>query len=114
MMNRRAFSSLATLPIALALLSACGRGAPDSSSEGTELRPAALDAAHEAYLVGDWIALVRNVRELLLMPKLDDVARDNALALLDKAYEQNNGELPADFNLPPGVRRMRYLHVRAE
>ena len=74
--------------------------------------PGALDAAHEAYLNGDFIAMSERIRDVILAPGSSDLVKDNAYALLDKAYEANKGHLPSRFTLPEGYREVQYGAVR--
>src|SRR5207249_6422064 len=63
--------------------------------------PSALSAAHEAYLEGDFVRMGERIRDVLLDPSADGRVKDNAYALLDKAYESQGGKLPSSFVLPP-------------
>jgi hypothetical protein len=59
-----------------------------------------LQTAHQAYLEGNWTALGERVRDVLLDPGAGDLAKENAYALLDKAYEVQGGKLPSAIKLP--------------
>jgi hypothetical protein len=61
-----------------------------------------LAAAHRAYLEGDFLAFGERLRDVLLDPATTDLARENALDLLDKAYQVQKGALPSRFTLPAG------------
>jgi hypothetical protein len=63
--------------------------------------PGALDAAHKAYLDGDFIAVTERIRDVLLDPSSGELAKENAYELLDKAYEVQGGKLPSVFKPPP-------------
>ncbi len=71
--------------------------------------PAQLTAAHEAYLDGDFVAVGERIRDVLLDPRASDGAKENALELLDKAYEAQGGRLPSRFKLPPGYQSLQYV-----
>src|SRR4051794_10682473 len=64
--------------------------------------PGALQAAHDAYLEGDFLAVGDRVRDVLLDARSSELVKENALELLDKAYEVQKGKLPLRFVLPPG------------
>jgi hypothetical protein len=74
--------------------------------------PAGLQAAHQAYLDGDWIALGERVRDVLLDPSAGQLVRDNAYALLEKSYEVQGGKLPTAFKLPPDFEFIKYGTTR--
>ena len=75
-------------------------------------RPGVLDAAHEAYLNGDFIAMSERIRDVLLDPDSNELVKENAYALLDKAYESNKGNLPSRFKLPEGYQGVQYGALR--
>jgi hypothetical protein len=77
---------------------------PTTSPAGTS---ATLAAAHEAYLTGDFVGMGERIRETLLDPAASPSERENALALLDKAYEKNAGKLPSRFVLPAQVENVK-------
>lgn len=62
-----------------------------------------LAAAHEAYMAGDFVAVGERIRDVLLDPASGQLAKDNALELLDKAYEAQKGKLPSAFAFPADV-----------
>jgi len=73
-----------------------------------------LDAAHKAYLDGDYVALTERIRDVLVDPASSHLARENAYALLEKSYEAQSGRLPAAFKLPePFDASFRYQNVRS-
>ncbi len=76
-----------------------------------EVVPGTLTAAHDAYMKSDWIALGERVRDVLLMANAGDLARQNALELLDSAYEINHGSLPSTFKVPSGIEGMAYGQI---
>ncbi len=78
------------------------------AQRGNVAIPGALRAAHEAYLNGDFVALGERLREVLLDPGAGQLVRDNALALLDKAYEVRKGALPSAFVVPPTISKLQY------
>lgn len=77
---------------------------PSTASTGTS---ATLASAHEAYLTGDFVSMGERIRETLLDAASSLSERENAFALLDKAYEQNAGKLPSRFVLPPQVENVK-------
>lgn len=68
----------------------------------------ALQAAHTAYLEGDFLAMTERIRDVLVDPASSDLARENAFELLDMGYETNKGKLPSRDVLPPGFTLLRY------
>jgi len=68
----------------------------------------ALDAAHRAYLEGDWIAVGERVRDVLLDPSSSELVKQNAYELLDRSYEATKGTLPTAYGLPPGFVDLQY------
>jgi hypothetical protein len=54
------------------------------------------------------------IRDVLLDSAAGSLAKDNALALLDKAYETQNGKLPSRFVLPPEVENMKLSVMRGQ
>jgi hypothetical protein len=76
-------------------------------------RPA-LDHAHAAYLTGDYLGMSLALKEVLSNPPVDADVRDNALALLEKAYEVTGGRIPADWTLPRGLTRLGLGQTRVE
>jgi hypothetical protein len=91
----------------LALLVACT--GPQNPSERAASGPAptaapgALQAAHEAYLSGDFVAVGERIRDVLLDPSAGSLAKENALELLDRSYAAQNGNLPSRFVLPSEI-----------
>jgi hypothetical protein len=76
--------------------------APPSSPSPTSA-PGALQAAHEAYLGGDFIAVGERIHDVLLDPSSGELAKDNALELLERSFAAQNGKLPARFALPDQI-----------
>ena len=74
--------------------------------------PGALDGAHQAYLDGDYLALGERVRDVLLDARSSVLVKENAFALLDKAYEFQKGQLPSRSVLPSGMDGVKYGVVR--
>ena len=118
-------SSLLVTSFALALaLSATACPGPQSAPEGAGAgepaspaptdAPGALRAAHEAYLTGDFVAVGERIHDVLLDPASGQLAKDNALELLDRAYEATNGKLPSRFVFPAGITQMKVSTVRAQ
>jgi hypothetical protein len=74
--------------------------------------PGTLQRAHDAYLEGDFLAVGERVRDVLLDTRANDLVKENALELLDKAYEAQQGSLPSRFVLPPGFEGIKFSLVR--
>lgn len=68
--------------------------------------PTPLAAAHEALLDGEHVVMFRHLRTLLADPTTDAANRRNALALLEAAYEDTRGKLPAPVELPQALRHL--------
>lgn len=66
-----------------------------------------LNDAHRTFLKGNFNAMVRHIINVLQQG--DEVEGRNAMKLLEKAYAQNGGSLPADFKLPKEINKMRIL-----
>lgn len=77
---------------------------PSTDSAGAR---GTLASAHEAYLTGDFVSMGERIRETLLDPAASPSERENAFALLDKAYERNGGKLPSRFVLPAQVENVK-------
>lgn len=73
-----------------------------SSAPEPTAAPSALQIAHDAYLAGDFVGTGEAVRDVLLDPSSGALAKENALELLDSAYEATNGKLPTRFKMPEG------------
>lgn len=65
--------------------------------------PPALTAAHEAYLGADYVEMGERLRDVIADPESGELAVDNAFALLERAYEETRGQLPARTTLPASV-----------
>lgn len=75
--------------------------------------PSALEAAHRAYLEGDYTALTERLRDVLVDPSSSSRVKQNAYQLLDKAYEAQSGKLPSTYKLAePFGGSFQYGHVR--
>ncbi len=92
----------------------CGRSETTEERAAPVLRVPALTAAHNAFLQGDYLTMVKRVKEVLDDKNADPMAKDNARELLEKAYEVTNGKLPADWTLPAGFEPIGYKEVRQE
>lgn len=57
--------------------------------------PPALGAAHDAYLAGDFAEMNDRLRDVIVDPRAGELAKDNAFALLESAYDATKGKLPA-------------------
>jgi hypothetical protein len=118
---RSALSPLLTLS-ALSLATGCsstestptGVSSPPPSSPAPTAAPGALQAAHEAWLAGDFIAVGERIRDVLLDPAAGELAKENALELLDKSYEAQNGKLPSRFVFPVGFEAMTLGALRGQ
>jgi hypothetical protein len=119
-MNQRIASGVITCALALA---ACVDPAGEKKSDLTAppapaatpapaAAPGALQGAHDAYLEGDFLAVGERVRDVLLDTRSNDLVKENALELLDKAYEAQKGTLPSRFVLPPGFEGIKFSLVR--
>ena len=93
---------------AFALAAGCTGGTlaayPDDSS-GPRVHQG-VEAAHEAYLAGEWKRLVSAVRDVLADDGASGVERRNVLDLLESAYERTEGQLPTDWRMPASMPRM--------
>lgn len=111
--------SIRSLVIATAVsLVACG-GSPSTSEPAPAgplptSAPGALQAAHEAYLAGDFVALGERIHDVLLDPSSGQLAKENALELLDKAFEAQNGKLPSRFRFPEQIAGMELGVTRGQ
>lgn len=105
-----------SLAFGIAFLGGCtGAGTTDTRKDPPRIAaaPGALDAAHKAYLDGDFVAVSERLRDVLLDPSSSDLVKENAYELLDKAYEAQNGTLPSTYKLAePFGRRFQYGHIR--
>jgi len=67
-----------------------------------------LVRAHEAYLAGDLRTMADSLHKSLEDHPGDTTVRDNALALLEKAYETaDGGDIPVNWRLPEEITTMR-------
>jgi hypothetical protein len=71
-----------------------------------------LDAAHKAYLEGDYLAMGERIRDVLLDPRSNELVKQNAYELLEKGYEATNGKLPSKLRLPEGYVDLQYGAIR--
>jgi hypothetical protein len=103
--------------LALAGCTGSGSGASntDTRKEPTPASvPSGLEAAHKAYLDGDFVAMTSLVRDVLVDASSSRLVKENAYELLEKAYEAQGGRLPSAFKLPePFQGGMQYANVRA-
>ncbi|HVH45988.1 MAG TPA: hypothetical protein VM925_26750 [Labilithrix sp.] len=88
--------------------------APPALAPAPNAAPGALSAAHEAYLAGDFVAVGERIRDVLLDPSSGALAKENALELLDKAYEASKGKLPTRFALPAGFDSIKVGAARVQ
>lgn len=90
---------------------------PDPTPAPSEARtttPSALEAAHEAYLRGDWLTTSDRIRDVLVDRASTDLVRENAFELLDKAYEATSGRLPSRYTLPAGFQVVTIGSMRGQ
>ena len=80
----------------------------------TRSTPAALEAAHEAYLRSDWLTMSDRIHDVLLDRASTSLVKENALELLDKAYEATNGNMPSRYTLPAGIRVITLGSMRGQ
>jgi hypothetical protein len=114
-MNNRIVCGLLTCAMTLAGCvepAAEKKNAPAPPPPATVSTPGTLQSAHDAYLEGDFLALGERVRDVLLDTRSNDLVKENAMALLDKAFETQKGSLPSRFVLPPGFEGIKYGVVR--
>lgn len=112
-MNIRSFLSLSVLGL-VACSEAGPNPAPAKPAEAPAVAPSSLDAAHEAYLKGDWLGVGDRIRDVLLDRTSGDLAKANALELLDKSYEATEGKMPSRFTLPRGFLAMKLGALRGQ
>lgn len=97
--------------VALFACAACATrnepGAPVNERSTSPSTSSSLTSAHEAYLAGDFVGMGERIRETLLDSNASQSVKDNAYALLDKAYEANAGKLPSRFVLPAQVENVK-------
>lgn len=74
--------------------------------------PGTLQGAHDAYLEGDFLTVGERVRDVLLDARSSELVKENALEVLDKAYEVQKGRLPSRFVLPPDFEGLKLGFVR--
>lgn len=98
-------------PLALALsVVGCTESSPSDRAPAAPAAPSpvaapsALDAAHAAYLSGDYLTVGDRIRDVLLDPGAGRLARENALELLDASYEATRGKMPSRLVLPPEIK----------
>src|SRR5688572_12268887 len=106
-------SLLLFVSIAVAVTSCRSSGPNDNAPPPVPADHAsALEAAHQKYLEGDFLAMTQRIRDVLADPKSDVLVRENALELLEKGYESQAGVLPTDWKLPSGFEGMSYKQIR--
>ena len=102
-----------TMACGLALVGGCAGGGSAGSGEtrkespSAAATPGALEAAHKAYLEGDFTGMTERIRDVLLDPSAGALAKENAYELLDKAYEAQGGTLPSTTKLSELLRFVR-------
>ena len=99
--------SILVLSLALVACSEARRDAAPANGSSEALAPASLQAAHDAYLAGNYALVARHIRSVLLDPSSTDVAKENAFELLDATYVATNGRIPTAYELPSAVKHMQ-------
>lgn len=74
----------------------------------------ALAKAHQAYLGRDYKAMTKAVHEVLADGGAGAVERKNVLSLLNRAFTENGGKLPADWSLPANLNSLKFKHYRKD
>jgi len=67
----------------------------------------ALKEAHKAFLKDDYATMTVRLKNVL--ETSDEDAKQNALQLLEKAYEARGGNVPADWKLPSEISRLTFF-----
>lgn len=98
--------------LTLATAAAAQSSAWLAAGDGTQV--ASLVKAHQAYAHRDFLQMTTLVREVLADPNSGKVERQNALALVGKAFDENKGKLPADWSLPAPLTNLKFKHNRKE
>jgi hypothetical protein len=111
---RRAAGALTAAVALTAAWSAFADGSANSWYAEDEGAQPPLARAHAAYLEKDWSTMTESLRATLATPGLDPTATRNALALLGRAYEATDGNLPADWQPPAGVSDLKFTHGRKQ
>jgi hypothetical protein len=73
-----------------------------------------LERAHHAYAAGDWRGMTRELLQVLESPQTDEIARANAIQLVDRAIAEGEGRLDSGFERPAGMTWMRLLLQHCE
>ncbi len=73
-----------------------------------------LQRAHEFYLQGQQERMVDSLKAVLLDPEVNHAEKNNALGLLERAYQIGHGLVRASWSLPRGVDRLHVTQVRKE
>ncbi len=84
-----------------------GASAPDRARSG-------LDRAHRAYIAGQQRVMTRELLNVLEDADTDELARANAIALVDTALAEGQGHLDTGFDIPAGMTWVRLLFQHAE
>jgi hypothetical protein len=97
--------------LAIGMLASCFASGCTSASAEQEQEPvdgiSALESAHTAYVTNDYEAMGLSIKNVMFS-EAGKEAKDNALKLLDKAYEENcDLKFPVDWKLPEQVIRMK-------
>lgn len=99
--------------IAVALGLACGcTSAPAAPTDDGDDAEERLRSAHEAYLNGEPAELARDVGLVLADAEATDSVRENAAALLERAWSERGGTLPTGEALPEGIRDLMVDVIR--
>lgn len=86
---------------------------PEREASGWPSAPPSspLEAAHEAFLDGDHATMVDDLKAILADPDADPATRRNAIDLLEVAYEDTQGRLPAHTKLPDALDRLTFESI---
>ncbi len=71
-----------------------------------------LARAHEAFLDQNYREMVRLLHEVLTDPAVDRATYENALELLEVAYDDTGGRLPSPWSFPEGLLRLSVDQIR--
>ncbi len=75
---------------------------------------AGLERAHHAYAAGQPRLMTQELLTVLRDPSTDEVARANAIALADRAFNEGQGSLDTGFLRPAGMGWMRLTVLRSD
>lgn len=108
---------LCALLVALAAPGCLELGPPSTNGPSSPRSPTVrqdVERVHLAWLEGDSLELVRAVRDVLLEEDSSPAERQNVLEVLERAWEDAEGHLPADWTLPDAVADLHFRQIRVE